>query len=160
MPTLLVMRHAKSDWNTGVSDHDRPLNGRGRKSAEAMGRWLADLGEVPEVAWTSTAERARTTLELAMEAGGWDTEVHEVGALYGAGIQDSLAVGARTPNGVERAMLVGHMPTWAGVVEHLSGGRVAMKTGTVVGLDLFGSWDDLPTIGAEIRFVLQPRLVA
>jgi len=34
---LILMRHAKSGWDDPVEDHDRPLNSRGRISAEVMG---------------------------------------------------------------------------------------------------------------------------
>src|SRR6185369_7303374 len=41
MKTLILMRHAKSAWNDPQQkDIDRPLNGRGRKSAPRMGAWL------------------------------------------------------------------------------------------------------------------------
>jgi len=33
---LLILRHGKSDWTTGLEDFDRPLVGRGRKGAR---RW-------------------------------------------------------------------------------------------------------------------------
>ncbi|MGH8513640.1 MAG: SixA phosphatase family protein, partial [Gammaproteobacteria bacterium] len=37
---LLVMRHAKSDWDSGAgSDFDRPLAKRGERDAPRMGRW-------------------------------------------------------------------------------------------------------------------------
>ncbi len=68
MKTLLLMRHAKSDWDADYeSDHDRPLNDRGLKSARLMGRVLADEGLVPDLIISSTALRARTTAELATE---------------------------------------------------------------------------------------------
>ena len=36
---LILMRHAKSDWDDPLlDDRDRPLNGRGRRSAVAP-RW-------------------------------------------------------------------------------------------------------------------------
>ena len=38
--TLILVRHAKSSWNFDVDDHDRPLSGRGRRDAEAIGRVL------------------------------------------------------------------------------------------------------------------------
>ena len=41
MKTLILMRHAKSDWSgDGLADFDRPLNPRGRRSAAALGDWL------------------------------------------------------------------------------------------------------------------------
>jgi phosphohistidine phosphatase SixA len=44
MLTLLLMRHAKSDWDANYNlDHDRPLNGRGERSARLMGRVLTGL---------------------------------------------------------------------------------------------------------------------
>ena len=37
MKTLLLMRHAKSDWDADYeSDHDRPLNDRGLKTMERL----------------------------------------------------------------------------------------------------------------------------
>ena len=39
MKTLLVMRHAKSSWkDSEITDHDRPLNKRGKQDAPRMGR--------------------------------------------------------------------------------------------------------------------------
>ena len=39
---LILLRHAKSDYPLGVPDHDRPLNERGRRDADAAGAWLAE----------------------------------------------------------------------------------------------------------------------
>ncbi len=62
---LILMRHAKSDWNTPASgDYDRPLNGRGRKSARRIGEWLADQGYLPETVLVSAAARTRETWKL------------------------------------------------------------------------------------------------
>ena len=62
--TLILMRHAKSDWaNPLLSDHDRPLNARGRRSARAMGDWLRKGGWRPDLALVSTSERTRETWE-------------------------------------------------------------------------------------------------
>ena len=37
MKTILLLRHAKSAWGQpGLADHDRPLNKRGERAAEAM----------------------------------------------------------------------------------------------------------------------------
>ncbi|MFV2074362.1 MAG: histidine phosphatase family protein, partial [Thermoanaerobaculales bacterium] len=76
MKTLLVMRHAKSDWNAGFSDdHERPLAPRGVKAARRMGRFLTDVEVSPQLVITSTAVRARTTVELATKAGGWSCPI-------------------------------------------------------------------------------------
>ena len=70
MKTLLVMRHAKSDWGAPLGDdHERPLADRGVKAARRMGCFLTDSGSVPQLVISSTAVRARTTAELAAEPG-------------------------------------------------------------------------------------------
>ncbi|WP_375174794.1 histidine phosphatase family protein [Pseudooceanicola sp.] len=59
---LILLRHAKSSWsNPELSDHDRPLNKRGRKSAKAIGKWLQDIGITPDLTLCSDAVRARET---------------------------------------------------------------------------------------------------
>lgn len=63
MKRLILMRHAKSDWSGGASsDHDRPLNPRGRKSAASLGDWLRHEGLIPDQVLCSSAMRTRETL--------------------------------------------------------------------------------------------------
>ena len=62
--TLILLRHAKSDWgNPALDDHDRPLNARGQRDAPRIGRWLAENDLVPDLAYCSSATRAQQTLE-------------------------------------------------------------------------------------------------
>ena len=71
MLQLLLLRHAKSSWNRpDLRDHDRPLASRGLRDAPRMGRYLREHGFTPAAALVSTALRARTTAELALEAAG------------------------------------------------------------------------------------------
>lgn len=61
---LILMRHAKSTWdNPALSDHDRPLNKRGRRSAPAISGWLRQHGWMPDEVLSSTATRTRETWE-------------------------------------------------------------------------------------------------
>ncbi|MCV3273712.1 SixA phosphatase family protein [Roseobacter sinensis] len=62
--TLILMRHAKSDWShAGLRDHERPLNGRGRVSAQALGAWLRDREHLPDEVLCSSATRTGETLQ-------------------------------------------------------------------------------------------------
>lgn len=159
MKRLLLMRHAKSDWDADYdTDHDRPLNGRGRKAADAMGKVLANAGQVPELVITSSAVRARTTVERAAASGGWSSRIDVTDDLYGTSPYGAIAVAAAAPDTVDSLMLVGHEPTWSGVVRHLTGASIRVKTATVVGIDLhIDQWRSLPVIG-EVVFVLQARM--
>ncbi|MEO0443990.1 MAG: histidine phosphatase family protein [Pseudomonadota bacterium] len=56
---LLLIRHAKSSWDfPSVSDHDRPLNKRGKRDAPLMAQSLVAKGESLDVLFSSTATRA------------------------------------------------------------------------------------------------------
>ena len=66
---LILTRHAKSAWDDpSMDDHDRPLNDRGRRSARALGDWLASRGYDPEEVLCSTSRRTVETWERAAAA--------------------------------------------------------------------------------------------
>ena len=161
MKRLLLLRHAKSDWDSGAAtDHERPLAPRGTKAARAIGRFMAVTGVVPDHAITSSAVRARTTLELAMKAGGWACPVDTTQALYDAGAHDVLEVVGDCSDADDAVLIVGHQPTWGGIAELLTGASLRMATGTLVGIDLpIESWGWVrPGLG-ELAFVVPPRLL-
>lgn len=158
MRTLLVMRHAKSDWSSDYGeDHDRPLNDRGVRSARLMGRVLTVENLTPELVISSTAVRARATAELANEAGGWGAEIIRDRILYDGGVDRVVAVveGARN---VKRLMVVGHQPTWSMLVRSLTGRAAEMKTATVaaIGFDV-DRWSDVGSTPGTLVTVYQPR---
>ncbi|MGZ4592780.1 MAG: SixA phosphatase family protein, partial [Actinomycetes bacterium] len=62
--TLILLRHAKSDWSGGEADIDRPLGKRGRRQAPDAGRWLAASIDSIDLAVMSPARRARSTWNL------------------------------------------------------------------------------------------------
>jgi phosphohistidine phosphatase len=67
---LVLMRHAKSGWDDPLlEDHARVLNGRGRRSAEALGVWLRANNIKPDQMLISSSQRTRETCErLKLEA--------------------------------------------------------------------------------------------
>lgn len=65
MKTVVLVRHAKSSWaHPQMRDFDRPLNDRGLNDAPMMGKLMHDLGLIPDLILSSTAERAHTTAYL------------------------------------------------------------------------------------------------
>ncbi len=158
MPTLLLMRHAKSDWDAGYgADHDRPLNERGVRSARLMGRFVAGAGLTPDLVISSTATRAATTARLAAESGGWGCSIDLEAGFYGTGPDTVLEV-ASAPSNVDCLMLVGHQPTWSMLVQRLTGAHADMKTASVAVIDLMiDSWAELETTQAVLASLHHPR---
>ena len=65
MKHLLLIRHAKSDWNTpSLGDFDRPLNDRGKRDAPMMALRLLDKKVKIEAFIASPAKRARRTASI------------------------------------------------------------------------------------------------
>ncbi|MCZ7533340.1 MAG: histidine phosphatase family protein [Acidimicrobiia bacterium] len=159
MVNLMFMRHGKSDWDVASpDDHSRPLNTRGKRSAERMGVVIRELGLIPELVVSSTALRARSTAELARISGGWDSRLVLEDDLYGASVFETLAVAAHHGGSARRIMLVGHQPTWGMVVTHLTGSRAAIRTATVVDIEMHAtSWDDVPQSRGALVSLLQAR---
>lgn len=65
MKTLVLVRHAKSDWgNPGLDDFDRPLNERGKKDAPVMAQRLLDKKIKIDAFIASPAKRAAKTAKI------------------------------------------------------------------------------------------------
>lgn len=108
--TLWLLRHAKSDWDTGEPDHQRPLNDRGRADAYAAGQLLADRGWHPELVLCSSAVRTRQTWQRALEGGATADAVQIEPRIYGASVEELLGVIQPVDPAVHRLMLIGHGP--------------------------------------------------
>ncbi|MFC3170147.1 SixA phosphatase family protein [Paracoccus fontiphilus] len=107
---LILTRHAKSAWDDpGLPDHDRPLNERGRRSARALGDWLASRGYEPEEVLCSSSARTQET--WAMVAGA-ALEVRPIvriePGLYHAGPEKMLSI-LKTAT-YPTVMMLGHNP--------------------------------------------------
>lgn len=116
---LILTRHAKSSWDDPMqSDHDRPLNQRGRRSARELGDWLASRGYEPEEVLCSTAKRTCET---------WDTIfaaplavrplVRQEPGLFHANPEQMLTL-LRTAS-APTVMLIGHNPGIAELADML-----------------------------------------
>ena len=160
MKTLLVMRHAKSDWGAASGgDHERVLARRGIRAARKVGRFLTNSEMTPDLILSSTAVRALTTAEVAAEAGEWGCEIVTNRDLYASEPERVLDVVRETESGVDRLLIAGHEPTWSTLVTWLiGGGRVRMPTAAVACLDLpKGDWIDLGPATCELRWLVTPK---
>jgi phosphohistidine phosphatase len=158
--TLLIVRHAKSDWgHTGLADHDRPLNDRGRRDAPRLGRRVAERGAVPEVIRSSTALRARTTASLlAAELGLEASEVELDESMYATSVAHLIEVIEALDDAARTVMLVGHNPEFSALVTRLTGDDVELPTCTVAEVRLRAErWADAAGAAGELVRVDSPR---
>ena len=117
---LLLLRHGKSDRSADLADFDRPLKERGKRDAQRMGIWLAQQDLPPDLVVSSPAECAAYTAEYLLNTMGLGAEnIRNDQRVYGAGLDDLLAVLAECPVDARRVMLVGHNPGLELLLEYL-----------------------------------------
>lgn len=163
MKRLILMRHAKSDWSATGDDHERPLNARGKASAQAMGQWLKKLGWQPDEILCSSATRTRQTLDLL---GLGQTPTHFERALYLAEAEEIMDA-LRTAKG-DTVLLLGHnhgiaecahsiVTDWP---DHPRFGDYPTCATSLITADI-DTWPDLTTgIGTCVEFAIPREVIA
>lgn len=155
MKTLLVLRHAKSSWDDpSLDDHERPLNGRGRKDAPRAGATLKTRGLTPDLVISSDAVRARTTAEAAADAAGYKGKIALDRRLYLAGPREIVAVlRGLGDHDADTVMIVGHNPGLEELVSHLGARPEPMPTAALAQIALpIAEWQAL-TMSTRGRLV-------
>ena len=145
---LLVLRHAKSAWETAApADFDRPLALRGQRAAKRMGRYIAEAGLLPDAVVCSTATRAVQTIHSVAQAAGLTLEsVRFESEIYEAGLSSLLAVLAKCDPAAHRTMIVGHNPGLEYLLDYVVGGvhvpgdGKLMPTAALARLEVPGDW--------------------
>ncbi len=160
MKTLLVLRHAKSSWkHPETSDHDRPLNKRGKRDAPRMGRLVAARGLRPDVIVSSTAKRARLTADEVARHAGYEGSVHLDRHLYLASPDEIVDVLRDAGGSARRVMVVGHNPGLEDLVARLAGRPETLPTAALAEIRLsIRTWKNLAVSSAgTLAGVWRPR---
>lgn len=123
MKTLYLIRHAKSSWEyPELTDHDRPLNKRGKRDAPKMGKRLQKRAVMPDLIISSTANRALTTCEIIADTIGYSkARIVADRNVYHAGCDTLLRVVNNVNDHFTSLMLVGHNPGFTDFANQLSG---------------------------------------
>ncbi|RXR18895.1 histidine phosphatase family protein [Flavobacterium amnicola] len=70
MKSLIIVRHAKSSWDTPLDDKKRPLIDGGRQAIKKVGQIAQELITADYEVWSSTAVRATETALIFCESVG------------------------------------------------------------------------------------------
>ena len=160
---LILLRHGKSDWDTGEPDYERPLKKRGKKGAVCAGKWLAKQNLVPDIVISSTATRALKTARLACKCMGLKrSRILKDDHMYLASTEDLIKVLHDCPEKA-RIMLVGHNPGLEDLMLYLIGGNVVMPddgkllpTASIAVLQMPDNWRDIGKGCAKLLAMVRP----
>lgn len=167
MKTLTLLRHAKSSWDDTVErDFDRPVNGRGRRAAARIGRWVADAGLNFDHIVASPAVRVRQTIEGVEDGLGgalkpqWDTRI------YLSSAATLMLLVQQFSDDRSDALLVGHNPGCEDLLLMLvppGGGlrgeaELKYPTATLARMEFdIAHWADLGDNSARLTHFIRPR---
>lgn len=166
--TLVLLRHAKSDYPDGVGDHERPLAARGVREAALAGDWLRAHVAPLDAVLCSTAARTRQTLERTRI----DAPVRYLDRLYDASpgtvIDEITKVARYFDHGVDTLAVIGHEPAMSNVALGLAAAEnsdrgaaqgIAAKfpTSAIAVLRTDRPWDRLELGGATLVTFHVPR---
>jgi phosphohistidine phosphatase len=166
---VLLLRHAKSGWGQpGLDDHERPLNRRGERAADAMADHIVRNSPRPDLILCSTAARTRQTLApLVHRLTAPAPPIALEKSLYLASEETLLDRLRALPEDVRTVLLIGHNEGIGELAGALAGrGPLAemgalhekFPTGALATLRApDGLWSDLATGAAELVAFVRPR---
>ena len=163
---LLILRHAKSAWDTNAAtDFERPLAKRGKKASPRVGRFLLQQDLVPDFVVSSPAMRARQTviavceqMEVSPDQISWDDRI------YGGWTASLVSVLQDCPNDARRVMIAGHNPGLETLLQRLCHHRVTippdgklLPTAAVALLQIDSDWSNLDSGVARLISITRSR---
>lgn len=154
--TLVLLRHAKSDWSGDRADIARPLAKRGRRQAPDAGRWLAAHLDGFDLAVVSPATRARSTWDLVAAELDSPPPTRIDDRVYAAPDRELLAVVRELPDDLKTVVLVGHNPGLEDLVSTLTGEPVPMRTAALAVITVSGPWSTAGHHPAVLRAAGRP----
>jgi phosphohistidine phosphatase len=109
MKNLLLIRHAKSNWDIPNSDFDRGLTDNGIKKSTKCAKLAAFLINDNSLIWSSAAVRAYETSKIFIKC--WDLPLHRIEKkleLYTFSAFELEQIVKSCPNECENLILFGH----------------------------------------------------
>lgn len=158
MKTLILNRHAKSDWgNPELTDFERPLNKRGLRDLTIMSKRLLDRGIIPDNIISSPAKRAITTaLAFAYKFG---LEPQKEVNIYNSGETYFRQNSQKFDDKYKTIMVFGHNPDFTSLARYFTGEYFGnIPTCGIVCIDFdINSWKDIHNKNGQLRFFDYPK---
>jgi len=155
-----MLRHAKSSWKHDVTDHQRPLKGRGRRDAKLVSEHVKDSVKPPEKIVCSGANRAQSTANYFKKA--WkisDSDFITNNELYDFSGQQVMSVIKNLKNKWDTVMIVGHNHAFTSIANMV--GSTYMDNLPTCGFVIIqfeeDSWEDI-SVGTTLKAIFPRHL--
>lgn len=166
---LILVRHAKSDWNQpAAGDHERTLSQRGRKALPPMNQHLTVSSLRPDLVWCSSAQRTIETLAGLRSALPEQVDIEIDRDVYDAHESTIVSRLHELGDAIDCAMVVGHNPTMQHVALLLADAQTSdvdayvqvqakVPTGAIMTMSFDRTWGELEPSSARLDSLFTPR---
>lgn len=166
---LFLLRHGKSAWPDGISDHERPLAPRGIAAVPLIGGKLREIAPEIDLVLVSDARRTRETfarLSVVMP----DLPVRIEPEIYEARPGTLLELVQKLPDSAATVLLIGHNPGFHALGLYLANAKLSeidalrrlerkLPTSGLIHLELTGAWADFERARARLAHFITPSLL-
>jgi len=160
LKTIILFRHGKADWRADFNpDHDRKLALQGIQEAKKMGKYLTSKNHIPDRVISSTAMRAKTTAELAMASGKWDSSFTLTSGIYGGDPLFLLNLVQSQDDHLTSICLVGHEPNFSHFIVYMTdNAHEHFPTASMVKIDFdVINWKDISPGFGKKDWLVRPK---
>lgn len=160
MKKLYILRHAKSSWDNPIlADFERPLNERGQKTADFMGKFIEKNDFLPELIISSPATRAKETANIVKKSANLQTDIKFEENIYEASLQTLVRIVSELNEKLQSVMLVGHNPGFENLVKFLTGAIQSLPTAGLAIIDLdVSKWSEIEENCGVLQKLIRPKL--
>ncbi len=158
MKTLILVRHAKSDWPENTEDFERPLADKGQEDAVKMSQFLKEKNIGIEKFISSTAVRAMSTCEIFNRV--YDIDILPEPKLYNPAESNFESVIFSINNEVNSVAMFSHNNGISNFANAMSSDVFMFPTCGVAGFRIeTDSWSDFANARKELIFFFEPKKI-
>ena len=158
MKTLILVRHAKSDWPENTDDFDRPLAESGLQDAVRMSNFLRNQNIAIDKMVSSPALRALNTCEIFHKT--YPVAMETNPKLYNANENNFESVIYELTDEVKSVAMFSHNNGISNFANMMSGDIFAFPTCGVAGFQVdCESWADFEGARKKLLFFYEPKKI-
>ena len=158
MKTLILVRHAKSDWPEETDDFDRPLAEKGRNDAKKMAHFLKQQNIKIDKFLSSPALRAYSTCEIFNN--DYQIEIEKVQKLYNASENNFESLVVEIPDELNSVSLFSHNNGISNFANSMSEDMFMFPTCGVAGFEIdCDSWSQFYGAKKKLIYFYEPKKI-
>ena len=158
MKTLILIRHAKSDWPENTDDFDRPLAEKGVHDAEKMASFLKEKNIKIDRFFCSPALRTLTTCEIFNKE--YKIEIETIQKLYNASETNFENITLGLDDQLNNVAMFSHNNGISNFANSMSDDMFMFPTCGVAGFEIdCDSWCEFDNAKKKLVFFYEPKRV-